>query len=344
MQYVNLGRTGLKVSRICLGMMTYGSTIWRPWVLEEDAARPFVKRAIEGGINFFDTANTYSNGVSEVLTGKLLKEFARREEVVIATKVFFGVSDDMSIDGPTAQDKFGPNEQGLSKKHIMHAVDASLKRLGTDYIDLYQIHRWDPNTPIEETMEALHDIVKAGKVRYIGASSMWAWQFAKAQQVAKERGWTQFVSMQNHYNLLYREEEREMIPLCQDQGVALIPWSPLARGFLAGNRKMVDKDENANESATSRARTDDLALRFYYREADFAIVDNLTRMAQEKGVSNAQLAYAWLLHKGVTAPIVGASKLPQLEEAMSAVNITLSADELEALEAPYRPNLVIGHK
>ncbi len=344
MQYVNLGRTGLKVSRICLGMMTYGSTIWRPWVLEEDAARPFVKRAIEGGINFFDTANTYSNGVSEVLTGKLLKEFARREEVVIATKVFFGVSDDMSIDGPTAQDKFGPNEQGLSKKHIMHAVDASLKRLGTDYIDLYQIHRWDPNTSIEETMEALHDIVKAGKVRYIGASSMWAWQFAKAQQVAKERGWTQFVSMQNHYNLLYREEEREMIPLCQDQGVALIPWSPLARGFLAGNRKMVDKDENANESATSRARTDDLALRFYYREADFAIVDNLTRMAQEKAVSNAQLAYAWLLHKGVTAPIVGASKLPQLEEAMSAVNITLSADELEALEAPYRPNLVIGHK
>ena len=344
MQYVNLGRTGLKVSRICLGMMTYGSPDWRQWVLDEEAARPFIQRAVEGGINFFDTANTYSNGVSEEITGKLLKEYARREEVVIATKVFFGVSDEMGVDGPTMQDRFGPNQQGLSRKHLMHAVDASLKRLDTDYIDLYQIHRWDVNTPIEETMEALRDIVKAGKVRYIGASSMWAWQFAKAQQVAKENGWTQFVSMQNHYNLLYREEEREMIPLCQDQGVALIPWSPLARGFLAGNRKMVDKDENANESATSRAKTDELALRFYYREADFAIVDNLSRLAQEKGVSNAQLAYAWLLHKGVTAPIVGTSKMLQLEEALAAVNVSLSPDEIEALETPYLPNPVIGHK
>lgn len=343
MQYVNLGQTGLKVSRICLGMMTYGSTEWRPWVLDEDAARPFVKRAIEGGVNFFDTANTYSNGVSEVVTGKLLKEFARREDVIIATKVYFGVSDDMSVDGPTAIDKFAPNAHGLSRKHIMHAVDASLKRLDTDYIDLYQIHRWDPTTPIEETMEALNDIVKAGKVRYIGASSMWAWQFAKAQQVAKERGLTPFVSMQNHYNLLYREEEREMIPLCRDQGVALIPWSPLARGFLAGNRKLVDKDDKVNESATSRAKTDGLALRYYYREADFAVVDALSKLAQEKGVSNAQLAYVWLLHKGVAAPIVGVSKLPQLDEALAAIDIKLTADDLKKLEAPYQPNPVIGH-
>ncbi|MBS1170405.1 MAG: aldo/keto reductase [Burkholderiaceae bacterium] len=343
MQYVNLGPTGLKVSRICLGMMTYGSPQWRPWVLDEEAARPFVRRAIEGGVNFFDTANMYSNGVSEIITGKLLKEFAKRDEVVIATKVYFGVSDDMSIDAPTMAGKFHPNASGLSRKHIMHAVDASLQRLGTDYIDLYQIHRWDRSTPIEETMAVLHDLVKAGKVRYIGASSMWAWQFAKAQQVAKENGWTPFVSMQNHYNLLYREEEREMIPLCHDQKVALIPWSPLARGFLAGNRKPEDKDVNANNSATSRAKTDDLALRYYYNEADFKVVDALTALAQKKGVSNAQIAYAWLLHKGVTAPIVGASKLPQLEQALGAISVHLSAEEIATLEAPYQPHPVIGH-
>ena len=343
MQYVNLGTTGLKVSRICLGMMTYGSPQWRPWVLDENAAKPFVQRAVDAGINFFDTANLYSNGVSEIITGKLLKEFAKREEVVIATKVFFPVSDDMSADAPTSAGQISPNTSGLSRKHIMHAVDASLKRLGTDYIDLYQIHRWDRATPIEETMEALHDIVKAGKVRYIGASSMWAWQFAKAQQIAKERGWTRFVSMQNHYNLAYREEEREMIPLCKDQGVALIPWSPLARGFLAGNRKPDDKDASANNSATSRAKTDELALRYYYSEADFAIVETLSRLAKNKGVSNAQIAYAWLLHKGVTAPIIGASKPHQLEEAIAATTVILTAEENIELEKPYRPHPIIGH-
>jgi aryl-alcohol dehydrogenase (NADP+) len=345
MQYVNLGLTGLKVSRICLGMMTYGSPQWRPWVLDEGAARPFVKRALDAGINFFDTANMYSNGVSEIATGKLLKEFAKREEVVIATKVYFHVSEDMAFDAPSASaSQIPPNTSGLSRKHLMSAVDASLKRLGTDYIDLYQIHRWDRSTPIEETMEALHDIVKAGKVRYIGASSMWAWQFAKAQQVAHEHGWTRFVSMQNHYNLAYREEEREMIPLCHDQGVALIPWSPLARGFLAGNRKLEDKDASANNSATSRAKTDEMALHYYYNEADFAVVNALEKVAQAKGVSNAQVAYAWLLHKGITAPIVGVSKLPQLEEAIAATTVTLSKEEIASLEKPYRPHSILGHR
>jgi aryl-alcohol dehydrogenase (NADP+) len=343
MQFVNLGPTGLKVSRICLGMMTYGSKQWRPWVLEEDEAHPFVRRAVEAGINFFDTANMYSNGVCEIITGKLLKQYAKREEIVIATKVFFGVSEDLSVDAPTARGKFHPNASGLSRKHIMHAVDASLQRLGTDYIDLYQIHRWDRTTPIEETMEALHDIVKAGKVRYLGASSMWAWQFAKAQQVARENGWTPFVSMQNHYNLAYREEEREMIPLCHDQKVAIIPWSPLARGFLAGNRKPEDKDAASNASATSRAKTDDLAQRYYYNESDFAVVDAVTKVAQRKGVSNAQVAYAWLLHKGVTAPVVGASKLPQLEDALASIRVSLTREEMAELEAPYQPHAISGH-
>lgn len=344
MNYVNLGATGLRVSRICLGMMTYGSPLWRPWVLDEDASRPFVKRAVEAGINFFDTANMYSNGVSELVTGKLLKEFARREEIVIATKVFFHVSNDIGFDAPSARaGTIPPNTGGLSRKHIMDAVDASLKRLGTDYIDLYQIHRWDRLTPIAETMEALHDVVKAGKVRYIGASSMWAWQFAKAQQVARENGWTRFVSMQNHYNLAYREEEREMIPLCRDQGVGLIPWSPLARGFLAGNRKPEDKEKDASKSATPRAASDEQAVRFYYNEADFAVVDALTKVAQAKGVSNAQVAYAWLLHKGVAAPIVGVSKLPQLEDAIASTTLSLSAEEIAELERPYRPHPVLGH-
>ena len=344
MQYVRLGSTGLKVSRICLGMMTYGSPLWRPWVLDEAASRPFVQRAVEMGVNFFDTANMYSNGASEIVTGKLLKEFAKREEVVIATKVYFHVSDDIRFDAPSASaGLIPPNSSGLSRKHIMNAVDASLKRLGTDYIDLYQVHRWDRTTPIEETMEALHDVVKAGKVRYIGASSMWAWQFAKAQQTARKHGWTRFVSMQNHYNLAYREEEREMIPLCNDQGVALIPWSPLARGFLAGNRKPEDRDASANSSATSRAKTDEMALRYYYNEADFAVVEALTKVAQANGVSNAQVAYAWLLHKGVAAPIVGVSKLPQLEEAIAATTVSLSSEDIAALESPYRPHRVLGH-
>ncbi|WAW11297.1 aldo/keto reductase [Oxalobacter vibrioformis] len=345
MRYVNLGKTGLRVSPICLGMMTYGSPKWRPWVLDEEASRPFIRQAVEAGINFFDTANMYSNGVSEELTGKLLKEYAKREEVVIATKVFFHVSDtDVSYDAASAKrSAIPPNTSGLSRKHIFDAVDASLKRLGTDYIDLYQIHRWDRATPIEETMEALHDLVKSGKVRYIGASSMWAWQFAKAQQVARENNWTRFVSMQNHYNLMYREEEREMIPLCQDQGVALIPWSPLARGFLAGNRKPEDLEENGSGAATVRAKTDEMALRYFYNDAAFKIVNTLTRVAQAKGLSNAQVAYAWLRHKGVTAPIVGTSKMAQLEEAIASTTVSLTAEEIEELEKPYVPGPILGH-
>lgn len=341
MKYARLGRSGLQVSRICLGMMTYGSPQWRPWVLDASAARPFVRRALELGVNFFDTADMYSNGASETATGSLLKEFARREEVVIATKVFFPVFEQMHLDHHTAPpEQLKPNRHGLSRKHILHAVDASLARLGTDYIDLYQIHRWDYATPIEETMEALHDLVKAGKVRYLGASSMWTWQFAKAQQVAKERGWTPFVSMQNHYNLVYREEEREMIPLCREQGVALIPWSPLARGFLAGNRARGDK---AAGGATTRAGSDEMAQKYYYNDADFAVVAALSKVAQAKGVSNAQAAYAWLLHKGVTAPIVGASKLEQLEQAAAATEVSLTAEEIGALESAYQPHPVLGH-
>jgi 1-deoxyxylulose-5-phosphate synthase len=337
MKYTRLGSTGLNVSRLCLGMMTYGTPSWRPWILDETASRPLVQRAVELGINFFDTADTYSAGESEVLTGKFLAEFCRRDEIVIATKVFFPVRMDAKFG---SANNVAPNTQGLSRKRIFHAVDASLKRLNTDYIDLYQIHRWDAHTPIEETMEALHDVVKAGKARYIGASSMWAWQFARAQQVAKENGWTPFVSMQNHYNLAYREEEREMLPLCRDQGVGVIPWSPLARGFLAGNRA---KDDKA-AGATSRAQTDDLAQNYYYRDSDFATVARLKDMAAQRGVSAATLAYAWLLHQpGVTGPIIGASKLPQLDEAVAAVELTLSADELKALAEGYEPHPVLGH-
>ena len=346
MQTVRLGTTGLQVSRICLGMMTYGTPKWRPWVLDAAASRPLVKRAVDLGINFFDTADMYSAGESEVLTGKFLKAFCKRDEVVVATKVYFPVGKGG-----------GPNTQGLSRKRIFHAVDESLKRLGMDYIDLYQIHRFDTETPIEETMDALGDVVKSGKVRYLGASSMWAWQFAKAQQVAKAQGSSRFVSMQNHYNLAYREEERDMIPLCHDQGVALIPWSPLARGFLAGNRHSSDtqaastsptgKSKKAKGSAatasTSRALTDDIAQSYYYRESDFKVVENLSAVAAEKGVSNATLAYAWLLHKGVTAPIVGASKLPQLDQAVAALDVHLNADDMARLEAVYTPHPVLGH-
>ena len=339
MKYTRLGSTGLKVSRLCLGMMTYGTPAWRPWILDEAASRPIVKRAVDLGINFFDTADTYSAGESEVLTGKFLAEFCQRDEVVIATKLFFPVSLEARFGG-AANSQVPPNTQGLSRKRIFHAVDASLTRLNTDYIDLYQIHRWDARTPIEETMEALHDVVKAGKARYLGASSMWAWQFAKAQQMARDHGWTPFVSMQNHYNLVYREEEREMLPLCRDQGVGVIPWSPLARGFLAGNRAKGDK----TSGATSRAQTDDIAQGLYYRDSDFATVERLKALAAERGVSAATLAYAWLLHQpGVTGPIIGASKLPQLDEAAAAVELQLSADELKSLGEGYEPHPVLGH-
>jgi aryl-alcohol dehydrogenase (NADP+) len=341
MNYVNLGASGLKVSRIALGMMTFGTPAWRPWVLGEDEARLIVRRAVELGVNVFDTADMYSAGVSEEITGRLVREYARRDEVVVATKVFMPV--DLGFKGvnvPGQKSQARPNMQGLSRKRIFAAVDASLTRLGLDWIDLYQIHRFDPATPVEETMEALHDVVRAGKVRYLGASSMWAWQFAKMQQVARERGWTPFVSMQNHYNLLYREEEREMIPLCLDQGVGLLPWSPLARGFLAGNRGPGDK----TAGATARAQTDDIAQRFYYQDSDFAVVEALRKVAGTRGESMARLAYAWLLGRpGVSAPVVGASKAWQLEEAVSAADLTLSADEVTALEIAYRPHPVLGH-
>ncbi|MCO5197743.1 MAG: aldo/keto reductase [Anaerolineae bacterium] len=325
MQYTRLGKTGLKVSRICLGMMTYGTPQWRDWVLTEEQSRPFVRRAFELSINFFDTADMYSVGVSEEVTGKLLREFAPRHEYVLATKVYMQMSDDV-------------NDGGLSRKHIMDAIDNSLRRLGTDYVDLYQIHRWDYTTPIEETMEALHDVVKAGKARYIGASSMWAWQFAKAQYTADLHGWTRFVSMQNHYNAVYREEEREMNPFCVDQGVGLIPWSPLARGFLAGNRKRDD------HTPTTRAKSDQFAHHMYYETHDFDVVDRVVELADRRGATPAQIALAWLLHKpGVTAPIIGASKMHHLEQAVGAVEIELSAEDLAFIEEPYRPHPVLGH-
>jgi len=341
MQYVNLGACGLKVSRLGLGMMTFGTPEWRPWVLDEAAARPIVRRALELGINLFDTADTYSGGVSEEITGRLLREMTSRDEVVIATKLFYPV--DLAFKGgndPGPKPVLKPNLSGLSRKHVFAAADASLKRLGVDHIDLYQIHRFDPTTPIEETMGALHELVRAGKVRYLGASSMWAWQFAKMQYAAERHGWTRFVSMQNHYNLVYREEEREMIPLCRDQGIGLVPWSPLARGFLAGNRGRDDR----SAGATARARTDEIALKLYYNDADFAVLEAVRALAQAKGVSNATLAYAWLLSRpGVSAPIVGASQVWQLEEAIKALDVVLTHDETTTLEQPYRPHPVLGH-
>ncbi len=328
MDYLNLGRTGLKVSRLCLGMMTYGSTAWRDWVLPEEASRPFIRRALDAGVNFFDTANSYSHGVSEEITGKVLLEYARRDEVVIATKVFFPVGEK-------------PNQGGLSRKHIFDSIDASLRRLGTDFVDLYQIHRWDPATPIEETLEALHDVVKAGKARYIGASSMYAWQFAKALYTADRYGWTRFVSMQNHYNLVYREEEREMLPFCRDQGIGIIPWSPLARGFLA--RKQVVRDPQG-QAETARTRSDSYAHGLYYRDEDFTIAERVIELASRRGVSPGQVALAWLRHQpGVVAPIVGASKMYQLEEAIGALELSLSAEERLFLEECYRPHPVLGH-
>jgi 1-deoxyxylulose-5-phosphate synthase len=344
--HVNLGRSGLKVSRLALGMMTWGSSQWRPWVRSEDEARPIVARALDLGINTFDTADVYSAGASEELTGRLLA-LAPRDEIVVATKLYLPV--DLAFKGQNAGGPKPPERpnglrgRGLSRKRIMTAVDASLRRLGLDHIDLYQIHRFDPATPIEETMEALHDVVKAGKVRYLGASSMWTWQFAQMQFVAERHGWTRFVSMQNHYNLAYREEEREMIPFCRCSGVGLMPWSPLARGFLAGNRGR-DDARRAAAGDTSRAATDDIAQGYYYRDSDYAVVEALSRVAQARGVSNATVAYAWLLHQaGVSCPIVGVSRLEQLEQAVAATDLRLTDDELQALAAPYAPHPVLGH-
>jgi aryl-alcohol dehydrogenase-like predicted oxidoreductase len=326
MEYVNLGQTGLKVSRICLGTMTYGSPSWREWVLDEAASRPFLRQALDLGINFFDTADVYSLGESEAVLGRALKAFeVRRDRVVIATKVHGAMGDD-------------PNQRGLSRKHIRHAIDDSLRRLGTDYVDLYQIHRFDPATPIEETLEALTELVRAGKVLHLGASSMYAWQLARYLHLAERRGWSRFATMQNHYNLIYREEEREVNPLCRAEGLALIPWSPLARGFLAGNRR------GDNDGDTVRSRTDDFAHRMYFQGADFAVVDAVSAVARKRGVSNAQVALAWLLHQpGVTAPIVGASKPGHLEDAVAATQLKLEPDELASLAKPYVPHPVLGH-
>jgi 1-deoxyxylulose-5-phosphate synthase len=325
-EYVRLGSAGLKVSRICLGMMSFGSQAERAWHLDEAAAEPIVKAAIDGGVTFFDTADTYSGGVTEEITGSLLgRLFERREDYVLATKVYFPM-------GP------GPNDRGLSRKHVLAAIDASLRRLGTDYVDLYQIHRWDYETPIEETMAALHEVVQAGKARYIGASSMFAWQFAKAQHLAERHGWTRFASMQNHYNLIYREEEREMIPLCVDQGVAVLPWSPLARGVLAGNRG------RQGERRTARAGDDPLSDERYNSPSDFDVVDRLGEVAAARGAPPAQVALAWLLSRpAVTAPIVGATRLGHISDALAAVQLTLTEEEVHRLEEPYLPHRVLGH-
>jgi len=325
MKYVNLGSTGLRVSRICLGMMSYGNDSDRPWVLDEDSAEPIAAAAAEGGITFFDTADVYSRGASEVATGKLLSKYFSREEVVVATKVHGAMG-------------AGENERGLSRKHILAGIDASLRRLSLDYVDLYQIHRWDGRTPVEETMQALHDVVRAGKARYIGASSMYAWQFAKAQHAADLGSLTRFVSMQNHYNLIYREEEREMIPQCVDQGVGVIPWSPLARGLLAGNRT------RSGERRTTRSNTDPFGDSLYQQAGDFDVVDRADEVAAARGVPTAQVALAWLLQRpGVTAPIIGATRLGHLADALAAEQLTLSADEIRKLEELYVPHPVLGH-
>jgi 1-deoxyxylulose-5-phosphate synthase len=326
MKYVNVGSTGLRVSRVCLGMMSYGDSTDRAWAQGEDVAEPIVRAAIEGGVTFFDTADAYNGGTSEVITGRLLtKMFASRDDYVLATKVFM----------PTGK---GQNDRGLSRKHILSGIDASLQRLGHDYVDLYQIHRYDPRTPVEETMEALNDVVRSGKARYIGASSMYAWQFAKAQYTAERAGFTRFVSMQNHYNLVYREEEREMIPQCLDQGVGVLPWSPLARGLLAGSRT------REGEQRTTRSGSDSFLDSLYNQPTDFDVVDRVAEVAAARDVPPAQVALSWLLHKpGVTAPIVGATKLSHLEDALAAEQLSLSQEEIQRLEEPYVPHPVLGH-
>jgi 1-deoxyxylulose-5-phosphate synthase len=326
MQFVNLGKTGMKVSRLCLGMMSYGSKQWREWVLGEEEAKPFIQRALDAGINFFDTADVYSTGESERITGKLLKECGiRRENVIVATKVNGQMSDDI-------------NDRGLSRKHILDSIDKSLQRLQMDYVDLYQIHRWDDETPIEETLEALNDVVRAGKARYIGASSMFAWQFLKALQISEKHGWAKFVSMQNHYNLVYREEEREMIPLCIDQGIGLIPWSPLARGFFARDH------QRGGDGETLRAKTDAFGKSLYFRDEDFPVADRVAEVAKDRGVTSSQIALAWVLNKPyVTSPIIGATKMDHLDQAITALEIKLTEEDLKNLEEPYKPHPVLGH-
>ena len=326
MDYVNLGRTGLKVSRLVLGAMTYGSKKWRPWVLEEEEARPFIRQALELGINFFDTADMYSVGASEEILGRALKDFGPgRDRLVIATKVYNAMSDD-------------PNDRGLSRKHIMHSIDSSLRRLGTDYVDLYQIHRYDGATPIEETLAALNDVVRSGKALYIGASAMFAWQFMKMLAASDRMGLARFVTMQNYYNVIYREEEREMLPLCRAEGIGVIPFSPLARGFVVGNRRKDDWGE------TIRAKTDEFSRKQYYRPQDFAIVDRISEIAKTRRLNNAQIALAWVLHQpGVTAPIIGASKPGHLEDAIAALDVKLDAQELKALGELYKPREILGH-
>jgi len=326
MEYVRLGRSGLKVSRLCLGTMTYGTPTWRPWVLDEEASRPFIGRALELGINFFDTADMYSRGMSEEVLGRALKALTRRDQVIVATKAFYEVTE-------------GVNSRGLSRKHLLHAIDDSLARLGTDYVDLYQIHRFDRDTPIEETLEALHDIVRTGKARYIGASSMFAWQFMKMLATSAAHGWPRFVSMQNHYNLIYREEEREMLPLCREEGIAVIPWSPLARGFLSGNRRRGERTAD-----TVRSSSDQYSRELYYSDVDFTIAERIVQLARARGVKPAQIALAWLLAQpGLTAPIVGASKLSHLDDAVGALDIRLTGEEIACLEEPYQPLKILGH-
>ncbi|WP_346949112.1 aldo/keto reductase [Dyella sp.] len=323
MPYVNLGRSGLKVSRLCLGAMSYGNPQAKPWILSEEQGRPILRRALELGINFFDTADMYSGGDSERVLGRALRDFARREEVVVATKAYY----------PTGA---GPNQRGLSRKHLLHAIDASLARLGMDYVDLYQIHRWDDGTPLEETLETLHDIVRSGKARYIGASSMYAWQFQKALMTSERHGWTRFVSMQNHYNLAYREEEREMLPLCRDAGIGVLPWSPLARGFLARPR---------NKADTTRAQSDTFARELYYSEDDYRVVDAVEQIAAERGVTQASIALAWLLDRAeVTAPIIGATRMEHLEQSVETLSLKITPEERARLETPYRPHRVLGHE
>jgi 1-deoxyxylulose-5-phosphate synthase len=324
MDYVNLGRSGLKVSRLALGTMSFGTPAWRPWVLDEATSRPILRKAFELGINFFDTADLYSLGASEEVVGRAVRDFARRDEVVVATKVFYPLREH-------------PNGGGLSRKRIMHAIDDSLRRLGMDYVDVYQIHRLDADTPIEEMLEALHDVVKAGKARYLGASSMFAWQFARLVYTQRLHGWTPFISMQNHYNLIYREEEREMNPFCRHEGIGLIPWSPLARGFLAGNRRRDRKD------ATLRERHDQYGHGLYYAEADYRVADRVAQVAAGKGVPPVHVALAWILRQpGVSAPIVSVTRVDQLEQLAAGLAVRLTDDETAAVEAPYEPHPVLG--